>query len=78
GYDARLQGRIEYDRSRKRFTRFDAVALGEHWGAGRYTGKARPGRQPLGIAFELLEGKSPADRVPPQAIREIGAYYGRY
>ena len=77
GFDARLLGYIQYDRAKKMIDRFDVVAVGDHWGEGRYTGGARPSRQPLGVAFELATGKSAADRVPPQAAREIDAYLGR-
>jgi hypothetical protein len=27
------------------------------------------------VVFELVSGKSPAERVPPQASREVGAYF---
>jgi hypothetical protein len=77
GFDVRLLGYVEYDSRAKKITRFDLVALGDHWGQGGYTGGARPGRQPLGIAFELSPGKSAADQVPPQAAREIGRYLAR-
>jgi hypothetical protein len=77
GFDAALLGHLHYDRSRKVITRLDLLAVGDHWGAGPFTGGARPGRKPLGIAFELSPGKEPADRVPPQAAREIDAYWGR-
>ncbi len=36
---------------------------------------ARPGRKPLGVAFELVKGDKPDQRIPPQAGREIAAYY---
>jgi hypothetical protein len=76
GYDAVLLGHIELARDAKspKLTRFDLVALGDHWGQGRFTGGARPGRQPLGISFELAPGDKPADQVPPQAARNIGEY----
>jgi hypothetical protein len=77
GFDVRLLGYVEYDARAKKITRFDLVALGDHWGQGRYTGGARPGRQPLGIAFELARGKSAADQVPPQAARDIGGYLAK-
>ena len=75
GYDAALLGYVRYDRKADRIDRFDLVALGDHWGQGRFTQGARPGRQPLGIAFELARGDKPADAVPPQAAREERAYY---
>jgi len=77
GFDVRLLGRIEYDREKKGITRFDVAAVGDHWGQGTYTRGARPGRQPLGVAFELTDGKAGADLVPPQAARDIGGYFGR-
>lgn len=77
GFDVRLLGTIRYDRAKSVIDRFDVVALGEHWGAGTYTPNPRPGRQPLGVAFELALTPTPADLVPPQAAREIGAYLGR-
>jgi hypothetical protein len=76
GFDARLLGHIEYDREKKALTRFDVVALGDHWGETIYTRGARPGRKPLGIAFELSSGAA-ADRVPPQAARDFNNYLGR-
>jgi len=77
GYDARLFGWIGYDRKKQTITRFDVVALGEHWGHGTYTPNARPGRAPLGVAFELATGKSAADLVPPQGSRELNVYFGK-
>jgi hypothetical protein len=76
GFDVRLAGQIRYDRAKKVIDRFDVVAVGEHWGQGPFTGGARAGRQPLGVAFELASGDSAADLVPPQAARDINAYLG--
>ena len=77
GYDAKLLGYLEYDPAKKEIGRFDLVVLGDFWGDGTYTRGGREGRQPLGIAFELAKGDRPADRVPPQAAREINAYLGK-
>ena len=77
GYDTALRGVLVYDIEKKAITRFDLVAVGEHWGEGTFTGKARPGRQPLGVAFELASGKSAADLVPPQGAREYEEYLGQ-
>jgi hypothetical protein len=73
GYDARLSGRLRYDRKKRAFDRFDAVAVGEHWGESALTRRARPGRTPLGVAFELSGGAA-ADRVPPQGARWLAGY----
>lgn len=70
GFQTPLYGRLEYDRRTHKFTRFDIVAPGEVWGRwGDANGNSmmveRPGRQPFGFAFELADGKSPTDRIPP-------------
>lgn len=75
GFDAALLGYVRYDRGKDTVDRFDLVALGEHWGEGRFTRGARPGRTPLGVAFELADGGKPGDTVPPQAAREERAYF---
>jgi hypothetical protein len=75
GFDARLLGWIEVDRVKKTITRFDVAAVGDHWGEGTFTRGARPGRTPLGIAFELAKGDDPGDRVPPQGARWLDGYY---
>lgn len=76
GYDARLLGYLSYNVEKKAFERFDIVAVGDAWGDGSFTRGARPGRTPLGVAFELARGDAPADQVPPQAAREIAEYLG--
>jgi hypothetical protein len=73
GFDARLLGWLRYDRKKQIIDRLDAVVLGEHWGESRLTRGARPGRTPLGVAFELSRG-DPADRVPPQGARWLPGY----
>jgi hypothetical protein len=74
GYEAQLLGYLSYDVPSRSWRRFDFVAVGEHWGHGTYTPGARPGRTPLGVAFELAKGTSAADRVPPQAARTLDEY----
>jgi hypothetical protein len=76
GFEARVLGFVEYDRDRKALTRFDVTAVGEHWGDTPLTRGARPGRKPLGVAFELSRGVG-GDRVPPQGARDRGDYFGR-
>jgi hypothetical protein len=75
GFDARLAGTIHYDFQRKQIDRFDVVAVGDHWGEGPLTRNARPGRTPLGVAFELARGDSSADHVPPQGARDLREYF---
>ena len=70
GFETPLYGRLEYDRVKSVFTRFDIVAPGGVWGRwGDANGKSmyveRPGRSPFGFAFELATGNSPTDRIPP-------------
>ena len=75
GYDCSLKGRLTYDTAKAKFTRFDAVALGDHWGATTYTQKGvRPGRTLYGVAFGLPLIERPGDRVSPQAAREWNEY----
>ena len=77
GFDASILGYIEYQPHKQRITRFDMVAVGDHWGSGAHTRRrTRPGRTPLGVAFELTDGQAPADRVAPQAARGLGDYFG--
>jgi hypothetical protein len=67
GYEARLRGYLTYDRVKGTFTRFDMVALGDMYGdASESTWLYRPGRNPVGFAFELVSGSSPTDRLPPR------------
>src|SRR5262245_21725453 len=79
GYDAQLLGLLEYDPAQKALTRFDVVALGDYWG-GDYEGGRfkRPGRTPLGIAFELARDNSAVDRVPPLVHMDRKEVYDRY
>jgi hypothetical protein len=70
GFQAPLNGVLEYDRSKQAFVRFDVIALGDVWGRwGDANGKSlfaeRPGSTPFGFAFELANGASPTERIPP-------------
>jgi hypothetical protein len=70
GFETPLYGRLEYDRTKQVFTRFDIVAPGHVWGRwGDANGKSmyveRPSRSPFGFAFELATGDSPSNRIPP-------------
>jgi hypothetical protein len=76
GYDVALLGELTFNNEVQRFTRFDMVALGNHWGQGTFTGRARPGKTPLGVAFELADPANPRDRIPPQGARGVPGYLG--
>jgi hypothetical protein len=75
GFDVRLLGYVHFDADRKAIDQFEVVAVGDHWGEGRFTPGARPGRTPLGVALSLARGAAPADRVPPQRMREVRGYW---
>ena len=78
GYDTRLSGVLEYDPGKKVFTRFDLVAVGDWWGGDNEGNRfARPGRVPLGIAFELAQGDRVSDLVPPkgQPFADLANHY---
>jgi hypothetical protein len=77
GFDAQLTGNLTYDRKQGAFTQFDVAVLGDHWGEGTYTRRARPGRTPLGVVFELGDRTRPRDRIPPQGARNKSEYLGR-
>lgn len=67
GYEARLRGVLDYDRRKQAITRFDILVLGDLYGdsdPNRWL--VRPGRNPLGFAFELVPGDNPVDRLPPR------------
>ncbi len=75
GLDASVLGDIRYDAASRKITKWHMVVLGEHWGESEFTRGSRPGRTPLGFAFELTDPTRVADRLPPQALREGGNYY---
>lgn len=79
GYDARLLGFLEYEPKKKTFTRFDFVAVGDYWG-GDYEGGRfkRPGKEPLGFAFELSRGNTAVDLAPPRLRMDRKNEYDRY
>lgn len=74
GYEAALSGHIRYDIGRDAISEFEVLVLGEHWGEGPFTGGARPGRTPLGVAFLLTPGEHPTDRIAPQGMRDRWEY----
>jgi hypothetical protein len=64
-------GYLHYDRKKNACSRFDMVAFSE---AGHYN-EAAGKVLPLGIAFELTAGATPADRIPPAAYSKD--YFGK-
>ena len=79
GFDCRLHGFLTYDPAKRAFTRFDLIAIGDYWG-GDYEGGRfkRPGRTPLGVSFELVQGDTAADRVAPLVHMDREQEYRRY
>lgn len=73
-YDAKIHGVVEYDLAKKKFTRFDAVALGDyrgHWGLSL---KVRP--VTVGFAFQLDPRQLPAEgRHAPFALSALKGHY---
>ncbi len=71
GYEPWLLGYLEYNPQRMQITRFDVVALGDTYGMllGDLRYFYRPGRQPLGVAFELVSPDVAANRVPPRGAK---------
>lgn len=70
GYAAAMHGFLEYDRKSKQFVRFDTLALGDVWGRwGDANGKSlfaeRPGQSPFVFVFELANGNTATNRLPP-------------
>jgi len=79
GYPVRFQGFVHYDPKKQAIARWDMVALGRDGGELRppdkqkqlfnYWYELQPGCTPLlAVAFELVSGDSPLDRVPPYAV----------
>lgn len=75
GYGPELRGTLVFDRAAGAFERVEVTAVGDHWGEGRWTPGARPGRTPLGVAIELVTGRGPTDVIAPQAAREWQGYF---
>jgi hypothetical protein len=82
GFATPIHGMLEYDRTNKAVVRFDIVAPGDAWGRwGDANNNSmtieRPGRSPIGFAFELATGESPTDRLPPagHGARAVRAGY---
>ena len=73
GYRGLMAGKLKV--AGGKLTHFDLVIAGKHWGEGRFTRGARPGKTPLGQVFRLSDGKRASDRIPPQGIRWAPGYW---
>jgi hypothetical protein len=69
GSELRVLGKVHYDRKKQTITRFDVVGVGRAWGNKMdYLGREiRVDDYPwmYGIAWELVTGDAPKDRLPP-------------
>jgi hypothetical protein len=73
-YDVRLEGALEYDPVKKRFIRFDAVALGDYQGPWGLAYKEKP--VPVGIAFQLdARELGPEHRHAPLSLSALREHY---
>jgi hypothetical protein len=83
GCEVRVIGYLTYDRQKKALTRLDVVGVGAAWGMKRTDRlEVRLGDYPwtYGIAWELVEGDSPVDLIPPYNLlhyNSTGPYFSR-
>jgi hypothetical protein len=73
GYEPRLSGYLCYNPRTSRISRFEFVALGDTYGYPNTDDAAwkpswRAGRQPLGVAFEMISGATASERIPPRVL----------
>jgi hypothetical protein len=73
GYEPRLFGYMDYNPKTSRIARFEFVALGDTYGYPNTDDVAwrsswRPGRQPLGVAFEMISAAPPGARIPARVV----------
>lgn len=77
-FEPAILGRLDVDRAKNAFTRFDVVALGTACGLPTDANGVvtpRKGPYPLGIAFELVFDPTPAERLHPRGARDHPAAY---
>jgi len=81
GYEAQISGVLDYDSKKGVITRFDILVLGDLYGdSDPNHWLVRPGRNPLGFAFELVKGDTPGDRLPPRGYltrADLERYLGK-
>ena len=70
-YDARIEGTLEYDRTQKKFVRWDMATLGDYtgeWFTGHERWKAAAPEAPLAMAFAFELDRTTYD-LPPERRR---------
>jgi hypothetical protein len=75
GYEGNLHGRLSYHRTKKTFTRFDLIAVGDAWwtdAPGHGALKKNLGRHSIGMAFELAPPRSGFSRLAPRYLGDGG------
>ena len=69
GYDARLLGHATWDPAARRFTAFEALAVGERWGGSEHNLRWDDlDPAPMAVLFDLADGTAPGDVTPPQGF----------
>jgi hypothetical protein len=83
GCEVRVLGEVQYDRKKQAIARFDVVGVGRAWGnkMNYVNREVRLDRYPwmYGIAWELVTGDAPQDRIPPYNLlhyNSAGPYFG--
>jgi len=82
GCAVRVLGEVRYDRKKQAITRFDVVGVGRAWGnkMDYIHREVRLEEYPwmYGIAWELVSGDAPQDRIPPYNLlhyNSVGPYF---
>lgn len=73
GYEGVIYGHLSFT-EKETLKTFNLVVTGEHWGEGRYTRGARPGRSPLGQVYQLVSKPSKSDLILPQGMKGDPSY----
>jgi hypothetical protein len=83
GCELRVIGTVHYDRKKQVINRFDVAGVGRAWGnkMNYVQREIRLDQYPwtYGIAWELVTGDAPQDRIPPYNLlhyNSTGAYFG--
>jgi hypothetical protein len=77
GSELRVLGKVHYDRTKRAIERFDVVGVGRGWGnkMDYVNREIRISDYPwmYGIAWELVTGEAPQDRIPPYNLLHYNA-----